>query len=366
MRVGIITKDMPPFHCGIGDHGINLANAIRIAGEKAVIIADKGEVSEGVHVVECGWEYQGLKRLYLELESLGLNHLILQFTPLMYRNEKHRNSHALVDFWERCTHRWKTSIIVHETYFRTWWHPRSWVNGSMEKRLLRKMVGLADFVFSASQPLVDEMQRWSTDSNVHRLPVGSNFPLVSIDRQVARDGFGIQADEIILVLFGGGNSLKWMKKHVYATDTLLHAQGIKAKWLMLGGIPDSWFTLKLPVTSPGRLSEQQVSTWLLASDVFLMPHYAGLCSKRGTLMAAMQHGLPVVGIRTEMTDAFWNNVEGVRLTTRFNTGLFAQYVSDLVVDHQLMTSMGRSNQKYFHSNFTWPMIAQSFLKVIQK
>jgi glycosyltransferase involved in cell wall biosynthesis len=365
VNIGVITNDMPPYSCGIGDHTINLANAIRFAGDSAVIISARGDPSENIYVVECDWDQQGLEKLFKKLESLDLDHLILQFTPLMYLNKKNHDGHELQKFWKKCTLRWSISIIVHETYFRTWWHPPSWINGLLEKQLLKKMVANSRFAFTASQPLVNEMKDWRNNTNVQLLPIGSNFPFVEIDKNKAKEQVDFQNDEIVLLLFGGGNTLKWMKKYVHATDALLYSKGIKARWLLLGGVPESWFKLKLPVISPGRLSEQQISTWLQASDIFLMPHYAGLCAKRGTLMAAMQHALPVVGTRSKMTDPFWDEVKGVQLSSLHAAGEFAQQVLALALNQQLRKHLGRVNQEYFQRHFTWENIVRSFLEVVK-
>jgi glycosyltransferase involved in cell wall biosynthesis len=365
VKIGIITNDVPPYHCGIGDHTINLANAIRFLGESAVIIAARGKPSKNINVVECDWGQQGFERFFKKIESLDLDHLILQFTPLMYINEKNRDGYELQKFWKMCALQWNVSIVVHETYFRTWWHPPSWINGLIEKRLFKKMVANSHFAFSASQPLVDEMKGWRNGANVELLPIGSNFPLVEISRDVVRHELGIQSNEIVLVLFGGGNTLKWMKRYVHATDALLHSEGVKARWLLLGGVPESWFKFNLLVTSPGRLSERELSFWLQASDIFLMPHYAGLCAKRGTLMAAMQHALPVVGTRTKMTDAFWDEVKGVRLSSLYSASEFGQQVLALALNQQLRKRLGRINQEYFQRHFTWKNIVRSFLEVIK-
>jgi len=367
MKFALLTKNFSPGFCGIADHSISLVKALGLEGESVIIVADRGyDLSIHVDVVVCDWSHQGLDALFKKMVSLDLDHLILQFTPLMYVAEKTRNAHELVQFWQRCSQRWVTSIIVHETYFRTWWHPKSWGNGMLEKRLLKTMVEYSHFAFSASHPLVDEMREWRMGTKVAILPIGSSFSLVGVDKEKIRRDYGIAADEVVLVLFGGGNSLKWMKKHVYATDALLHSKGIKARWLMLGGITASWFKLKQQVILPGWLDERQISIWLQASDIFLMPHYAGLCAKRGTLMAALQHALPVVGTRSEMTDKFWDELDGVYLTRRHIVGEFAQQVLALVLDNQLRADSGKANQEYFHNNCTWPIIAKTFLVGVHK
>jgi len=361
MKLAILTRSVSPFPCGIGDHTVNLARALREKAVKVEVIAGRGEPNDTTTIVPDRWDKARLAFLLEELEKTDVDHVVMQFTPLLFDNGQ-TDREALSNFWTQCSRKWKTSLLVHETYFRIWWHPRSWIKGSLEKALLRKMVEQAHFVFTASQPLLEEIRHWgSKTSRKSQLPIGSNFPFVEVQRAKARSQLTISSDEVVLVLFGGGNSLKWMTPHVHATDALLHAEGVKASWLLLGGIPDSWFRFKLPVVCPGRLSAEELSLRLQASDVFLMPHYAGLCAKRGTLMAAMQHGLPVIGTETPMTDAIWKTLHGVILHPRRDSSGFSQSALDLSRDEKHRLSMGHTNQDFFNRFFTWPVIADAFL-----
>jgi glycosyltransferase involved in cell wall biosynthesis len=325
------------------------------------VIAGRGEPTEHTTIVPDRWDKLGLAFLLEELGKTDIDHVVMQFTPLLFNNGR-TDSEALLNFWAHCSRNWTTSLVVHETYFRVWWHPQSWIKGTLEKALLRKMVEQAHFVFTASQPLLEEMRRWgSNNSRKSHLLIGSNFPYAEVQRTKARSRFGIPSDEVILLLFGGGNSLKWMTPHVHATDALLRAEGVKASWVLLGGIPDSWFRFRLPVVSPGRLSAEELSFRLQASDVFLMPHYAGLSAKRGTLMAAMQHGLPVIGTETPMTDAMWRQLQGIILHPRRDSIRFSRSVLDLARNGEARLAMGESNQDFFNRFFTWPVIAEAFL-----
>lgn len=365
MKFAVLTRSVVPFHCGVGDYTVNFSKALRARGVDAEVLAGRGAPSEHIHIISDRWDKAGLACLLDRMEQTRIDHVILQFTPLAFRNGETCRE-ALATFWNRCWSRWKTSLVVHETYFRAWWYPPSWIKGTREKTLLRRMVEQSHFVFTASQPLVDEMRYWGGQSRISHLPIGSNLPFVEAKRSEARSRLAINPDEIVLVLFGGGNSLKWMRNHVQSTDALLHSKGVKASWLLLGGIPNSWFRLRLPVVSPGRLSEEELSIRLQASDIFLMPHYAGLCAKRGTLMAAMQHRLPAVGTETPMTDAFWKDVRGITLLPRVDAKGFAQSVLELSRDGQKRLVMGQTNQDFFDHFCTWPTIADGFMnKVMQ-
>ncbi len=364
MRIAIITASMSPFHCGIGDHSSQLAGSLRQLGHEVSIIAGRGEACDGVSIIDSNWEVDSLERLFRRLTEMHLELVIIQFTPLMYHSANDRDGRNMVLFLKRCAKLWKTAVIVHETYFRTWRYLPSLIRGTREKALLQGMVRHSHYIFSASQPLVNEMSGWGSEAKISLLPIGSNFRIVEVDRDLARYERGVGKDDILLVMFGGGNNLKWMKRHVQRADLLLYSEGVKAKWLMLGGIPGAWFRLRLPVVSLGRVDEDEISVRLRTGDIFLMPHFSGLCAKRGTLMAAMQHSLPVVGTRSGMTDTFWDNVQGVCLIPVSSARNFAQQVANLACDSEARTRLGSSNQDYFRRHFNWEQVADMLLKEV--
>jgi glycosyltransferase involved in cell wall biosynthesis len=220
-------------------------------------------------------------------------------------------------------------------------------------------------VLSPSGLLVEEIKGWNKRSIAYLLPNGSNFPVVPSDREKWRQEQKIDPDDIVLILFGGGNSLKWLSSHINATDKLLCKNGIRIHWLLLGGVPREWFKLGSSVISPGRLPEAAISAWLQAGDIFLMPHYAGLCARRTTLMAAMQHGLPVVGTRGMMTEAFWSTVQGVSLVPLTAIRRFSKLVLTLASDRQLREIRGQCNRDYYRANFSWDYISRKFLELVQ-
>jgi glycosyltransferase involved in cell wall biosynthesis len=362
MKFAIVTRSVPPVNCGIGDYTIKFAEAARALGAEVHVFAGRGTEGPSVTILEDRWDAIGFTALLRRLAAANISHVLLQFTPLTFGPEQ-TSGHMLYEFWKECARRWTTVLIVHETYFRAWWYPPSWTRGWAEKLLLQNLVARSHYVFTASDPLVREITSWRTGATISLLPIGSNFERVTVDRVSARERQRAAADQFRLVLFGGGNSLKWMRSHVQRTDSLLHDAGVRGCWVLLGGIPSRWFQLKLPVEAPGRLNEHQISVELSTADLFLMPHYAGVSSKRGTLMAAMQHSLPVIGTESEMTDPIWRASPGVVLVKRTDARRFADRVLGLcLASAQQRDEMGRANAEHFNVHCTWPTIARSFLR----
>jgi glycosyltransferase involved in cell wall biosynthesis len=364
-RIGIITRTLPPYACGIGDYTMVLADSVRSLGYHVELFAGKGQRGKYIHLVDDEWNYQSLSMLFIQLEKTCLNRLVLQYIPGMYSNARGEYNYNIADFWHSCSQRWKTVLILHETYFRVWWYPPSWWRGTKHKRLLRSLANSSHLVLSPSGLLIEEIKAWNQRLRAYLLPNGSHFPVVPSDREKWRHERKIDPNDIVLILFGGGNSLKWLRGHVNAVDALLSDNGIRARWLLLGGVPREWFKLNSPVISPGRLPEAAISSWLQASDIFLMPHFAGLCARRTTLMAAMQHALPVVGTRGMMTEAFWSEVQGVGLVPVMASRRFSRLVLTLASDRKLREIYGHCNRDYYRANFSWDHISRKFLELVQ-
>ena len=364
MHILIITKNLPAAVCGIGDHSILLGNAIRSRGHWVTLLAGKGDPGENRHIVNKFWHKESIFGLIKRMDSMEVDHLILQYTPLTFAFNNGRNQNfAMADFWSACSSKWNTSLILHETYFKAWWHPPSLIKGVIEKRLLKLIVQNSHYVFTASQPFFEEVKHWGSNAKIGLLPIGSNFSFNTVDRAKMRSEKGIDLGEVVLLLFGGGElNLRKLSHYVNAVDALLSKNGIKARWLLLGGAKEDYFSLTFPVISHGFLSQEDLSSWLQLADIFLMPQICGLSAKRGTLMAALQHGLPVVGTKGKMTDQFWCEVPGVNLIS--GAKRFASTVLRLAEKEELRKQMGVTNRSYFEAHFTWDKIARTFLEVV--
>ena len=145
------------------------------------------------------------------------------------------------------------------------------------------------------------------------IPLGGNVapqPPADFDRAVWRARYGANADSLLLAYFGFLNESKGGEELIEALARL-RQQGLDARLLLIGGdvghadptnaayarevqILIESYGLADFVERTGYVGLSEVSACLLAADVAVMPYRDGVSFRRTTLIAALQHGCPVV------------------------------------------------------------------------
>lgn len=364
MIIVIITATFDPGRCGISDHSSCFAEELRRRGNSVSIIAyDGNTVSDKVHVDSLFFTHSSCY-LIDKLYELSPDLVVLQFTPLLYSFLGSSYPDTITRIWKTISLSFKTALIIHESYFRSFRFPLSLLRCHVHKRLLKNLISLSEISFTSSIPIIREFGRLLPNSRLRWLPIGSNIPLITSSKSSLRYQLNIRPNENILVLFGGGKSFQLMHHYITMTEKCLTSRSIDYKILLLGNIDPSFFHKKSNIIQPGFLSPSSLSHWLTASDIMLMPHFSGLSSKRGTLITALQHRLPVVGLRTSTTDYFWNTHNGILLVPKGEPSMFASTVSDLALSSDLRLRLGTLNSQIYHQTFTWARIIDRFFLAI--
>ena len=188
-HIAIITRNLRPHRCGIGDHTHLLGQALQNVECKVTLIAGRGITNDNTIIINDEWDKGGLGYLFDLLKGLNIDHLVFQYIPFGFLTGKEnpiftcKHYLALHNFWKKCSEEWKTSTIVHETYYRTWAHPPSLVKGTIQKYLLRSLVSSSHHVFNSSQLFVEEMKSWGASDKINYMPLTSQFPFLPINRK---------------------------------------------------------------------------------------------------------------------------------------------------------------------------------------
>ena len=151
------------------------------------------------------------------------------------------------------------------------------------------------------------------DGHAHLIPIGSNVDCVpprDFDRGRRRRLFGADDATFLVGHFGFLNGSKGIPTLLHAVSALA-AEGRDVRLAFIGAqrgtsnpIDQTYardvhqlitaLDLKQRVTLTGYLPPSDLSAALLSCDVIALPFEDGVSPRRGTLMAAITHGMPVV------------------------------------------------------------------------
>jgi glycosyltransferase involved in cell wall biosynthesis len=233
--------------------------------------------------------------------------------------------------------------------------------------------------------------------NLDLIPIGSNIPLAppgGYRREVWRANLDIGQDVTLLSYFGFLNESK-------GGETLIRAlaQVSGANLLMIGGQVGASdptnrtylarvqtlikeLGLGSRVLWTGFTPADEVSANLLASDICVLPYRDGASFRRGSLMAALAHGLPIVTTfadfppsspvppSPELESGIMNSAalprlrdgENVLLVPPDDPGALGEAISRLVSLPELRARLSHGAFE-LAQHFTWNKIAERHLKL---
>jgi glycosyltransferase involved in cell wall biosynthesis len=255
------------------------------------------------------------------------------------------------------------ALIVHEPYVPmiSW---RWTLMGLWQRVQLALLRQASDVVFTSIEPWLKDFEEQPPWRPVHHLPVGSNFPDARSRRAEERRRLGA-GEETIVVGCLGRDHPTWLGGHVVEAVNAIAREGRPVSLLSLGADAPRLDGLGPGVAlhAPGYLGPGELAAGLAASDLFLAPVGDGVSTRRGSVMAALQHGLPVVGTDGKLTDPVLRR--GGR-TALFLAGVdererFAEFAVALAADAKARAAAGTAARELYEREFDWPVIAGRLL-----
>ena len=247
----------------------------------------------------------------------------------------------------------RLSIMVHEA-----WVPmidwRSTLMGLWQRVQLRALMRLADRVMTSTEALAREIGGGA----VHT-PIATNITPVPTSRAAARDGLDL-GEKLVVALFGRAHPSRALDYAEAAIAALADAHGAAGLAVLNLGADAPPLHVSPAWTSVRRgASEDELSLGLLASDIILLPFTDGVSTRRGTIMAALAHGVPVLGLNGHNTDAVLAQAtDAIVLTSVGDRAAFAHATVELTRDPARMRAIGDAGRRMYESCFDWPLLAE--------
>ncbi len=213
------------------------------------------------------------------------------------------------------------------------------------------------------------------------IPIGSNIPVappVGYDRQTWRQQLGLRPDESLVAYFG-------LLSRSKGVDLLLDALAAlqqqpvplpQIRLLLIGGAATNprdqayaqeimariqRLALQDHVILTGHVDETTVSAHLLAADCAVLPFRDGASFRRGSLLAALAHGLPIITtIPTTPTSdeqPSLMHLINVLLVPPANSAALGAALQQILLDQQLQVRLGAA-ARALAAQFSWAEIGQ--------
>jgi hypothetical protein len=202
-------------------------------------------------------------------------------------------------------------------------------------------------------------------ANVRRrvtwLPVPSNLAtavsaeaVAAIRKQVA------PRNELILGHFGTyGCHVASLLVRILPTMLL---NGVRRRALLLGqgsdvfaaGLMKENPALRGRIDATGPLDHDQMAAHLAACDCLLQPYPDGVSSRRGSLMAGLALGLPIVTNAGALTDPVWSENEAVALAASQSPADFIDAVEKLLAEPGRLIELRHRAACAYQRNFALP------------
>ena len=321
----LVTGDYPPTFGGVADYTRSVASGLAASGEKVHVWCPgrDGTTDEGgvlVHREAGDWSPADLGRLTPSIAAAGPGGTVLvQWVPHAF-GYRSLNVAFCRWIWRLGRAGFPVEVMIHEPFLS--FREGSWKQDAgavVHRAMIVLLLRTARRVWISIPAWEKQVRPWllGRDVAVAWLPVPSNVDVSTdtgcIQRVRARYLGGRQH---LLGHFGTyGRAtvapLEASLRRVLQTDPtlavlLIGRDGERVRDTLLGDLPEAADR----VHASGALESDTLSCHLQACDLLLQPYIDGASSRRGTLMAGLAHGLPVVTTVGRLSEEFWRTETG--------------------------------------------------------
>jgi glycosyltransferase involved in cell wall biosynthesis len=400
MRVLFLTGEFPPMQGGVGDCTHEIAKALATCNVEVHVLTstlarDLRPSSFVLRPIIKRWDWLSLRIIARVLREFAPHIAHIQYQTGAFA------MHPAINFAPRL-------LTSRTTKFVTTFHdlrvpylfPKA---GRVREWVTYELARASDAVIATNDE--DYLKLETLNLKLLTLiPIGSNITTIpprDYDRAAWRARLGVRENETLLCYFGFLNESK-------GGETLIRALALvpNAKLLMIGGQVGASDPTNAAYLARVKslISNLQLSARVLwtdftppeivtanfyASDVCVLPYRDGASYRRGTLMAALAHGVPIVTTTIKQVaishqpsavSGQWSAVSGQQSAAKLpelrdgencllvppdDPRALAEAIQRAMASPQLRAKIG-AGARALAQHFTWDKIAQQHLELYQR
>ena len=378
LRVLLVTGEYPPLEGGVGDFTHLLGQEMaRQGAEVGVLTSSTAGVERNEDGVRC---FPWVHRWQLVPLLQAVRRAIKRFKPdilnIQYQTAAYQLKPAINLLpWLLPTHAF--AVTFHDLrvpyLFPKAGRLRWWVNLQLARSCRVAIVTNNE----------DQIQlaAYLQVKRTELIPIGSNIiPSVSAD-QVAklRQRWQLGSDKLVLCYFGFLNESKGAEELIAALDSVRNS-GYNAVLLMIGGevgasdptnaaylrhikLESERRGLTPHVIWTGFLPQEEVSAAFACAHICVLPYRDGVSFRRGSLMAALSHGLPIISTVPKLPLPELLPGVNIMLVPVSDHASLARAIIKVAQDSTLRACLAEGAAS-LASKFTWTTIATRTLEVL--
>ncbi len=389
-RIGLITGEYPPMEGGVGAFTRELAQALASQQHEIHILTSKKARPETAvsnwralsQPIDLGfarlypfvrkWRWPALSTVADWVMRYDLEVVNIQYQAAAY----HMGSPAANLLPWRLRYLTKTIVTFHDLRV-PYLFPKA---GRLRETAVRYMARQAHGAIVTNQADYQTLLT-STDTPLCQIPIGSNITTYTpnhVEKAEVREKLGLPPDGCLLGYFGFLNESKGADTLI---DALAQLNG-RCHLVFIGGQTGSSdptnqeFLDRLQAQIAARglakrvhwtdfLPDQRVSTHLHAADLIVMPYRDGVSLRRGTLMAALAHGRPLITTYPVVPTPELVHGENVWLIPPEDPFELSEAVRALLENDALRQNLG-AGAAQVADLFTWDKIAAQTAEFFQE
>ncbi|TWT34630.1 glycosyltransferase family protein [Blastopirellula retiformator] len=363
----IITGQYPPASGGLADYTQRLAFGVSESGGDAIVWCCNASVSEtpaGKSLRVCrpaaSFGFCGILKLNRALAKFDRpRRLLVQWTPQLYG---WRSMNVLFCLWVLVrgrVYRDEVEVMVHELFLPLVGSLKQRVAAIVQRLMVLMMLQGVSSVCTSTSAWTPGIKRYLVGRpiNVTTLPIPSNIELVQDSDEVNRRRSTFQGQQII-GHFGTCGDL--IAEHLEPIIQSGLAEFPDAVFLLFGRNSDRWASQlslgdqasRKRIVGLGELPEREISLWLQACDVMVLPYPDGVTTRRGTTMASLQHGCCVITNDGPLTEGFWREQDALVLVEKPDSVQYVNTLRTLLSDTDSRARLCKQARRFYGKNFS--------------
>jgi glycosyltransferase involved in cell wall biosynthesis len=383
LRVLMISGEYPPMEGGVADFtsivGQRLADrgaVVHVLTSNAAAAASPDDqVPVVVHAEMDDW---GFKTLYRRLRALVAT-VDPDIINIQYQTAAY-GMHPAINLLPRFFPEVPIVVTFHDLRV-PYLLPKA---GMLRRWVNLDLARAADAVIVTNAQDRAELQQVTGIQRLETIPIGSNITYhlpEGYERAVWRGQWGVSQRDILLCFFGFLNDSKGAVELVQALKVLREG-GMPASLMMIGGAVSSSnasnqsyydlvkrtiseLMLEDDVLWTGYVTNDEVSAAFKSSDVCVLPFADGASFRRGSLMAALTHGVSIVSTHPQVAIPEIVHRGNMMLVPPDSVDALVRAVREVVAEPGLRQRLETGAEQLSHL-FDWDGIADRTLALYRQ